>query len=68
MATLRFSFSETETSQISRANLLRDRLRGTFYGTAVGDALGGPRQFCERDEMPLLTEMKPISNFRMPGR
>ena len=46
---------------------LKDRLRGAFYGTAVGDALGGPRQFCERDEMPLLTEMKPIYNFKMPA-
>lgn len=46
---------------------LKDRLCGAFYGTAVGDALGGPRQFCERDEMPLLTDMKPMSNFKMPA-
>ena len=46
---------------------LKDRLRGAFYGTAIGDALGGPRQFCERDELPLLTDMKPIANFRMPS-
>jgi ADP-ribosyl-[dinitrogen reductase] hydrolase len=46
---------------------LQDRLRGAFYGTAIGDALGGPRQFCERDEMPLLTQMRPIANFKMPA-
>ena len=46
---------------------LKDRLRGSFFGTAIGDALGGPRQFCERDELPLLTQMKPIANFRMPA-
>lgn len=46
---------------------LKDRLRGAFYGTAVGDALGGPRQFCERDEMPKLTEMVSNHNFKMPA-
>lgn len=52
---------------MSQYTYLKDRLRGAFYGTAIGDALGGPRQFCERDEMPLLTDMKPIYNFKMPS-
>lgn len=43
------------------------RIRGTLFGTAIGDALGGPRQFTERDELPLLTEMKPIANFKVPA-
>ena len=46
---------------------LKDGLRGCFYGTAVGDALGGPLQFRERDEFPTLTEMAPITDFRMPA-
>lgn len=52
---------------MAAAETLKDSLRGAFYGTAIGDALGGPRQFCERDELPTLTDMKPIANFNMPA-
>ena len=43
-----------------------NRLKGTFYGLIVGDALGGPLEFKDRDTRPLLTEMAEIKHFDLP--
>lgn len=43
-----------------------NRLKGTFYGLIVGDALGGPLEFKDRDTHPLLTEMVENNNFDLP--
>jgi ADP-ribosyl-[dinitrogen reductase] hydrolase len=42
-----------------------DRIKGCFYGCAVGDALGAPLEFSVRDTAPLLTEMAPVRRFRL---
>ncbi len=44
-----------------------DRLRGCFYGCAVGDALGAPLEFSLRDTLPLVTTMQPLIRFRLPA-
>lgn len=42
------------------------RQKGCFYGLIVGDALGGPLEFKDRDTRPLLTEMAEIKHFDLP--
>lgn len=45
-----------------------DRVRGCFYGCAVGDALGAPLEFTVRDTQPPVTTMQPLIRFRLaPG-
>jgi ADP-ribosyl-[dinitrogen reductase] hydrolase len=39
-----------------------NRMKGCFYGCAVGDALGSPLEFKWRDKTPLVTEMIPTDN------
>lgn len=40
-----------------------NRMKGCFYGCAVGDALGSPLEFkWRRDKTPLVTEMIPTDN------
>jgi ADP-ribosyl-[dinitrogen reductase] hydrolase len=41
-----------------------DRRKGCFYGCAVGDALGLPLEFQERDTHPLVTEMIPATQWK----
>lgn len=41
---------------------IENRMKGCFYGCAVGDALGCPLEFKARDSMPPVTEMIPTSN------
>ena len=41
-----------------------DRRKGCFYGCAVGDALGLPLEFEERNTHPLLTEMVPATQWK----
>lgn len=40
-----------------------DRHRGCFYGLVVGDALGAPREFKERDKYAEITDMSPVLHF-----
>ncbi|OYV40624.1 MAG: ADP-ribosyl-[dinitrogen reductase] hydrolase [Rhodospirillales bacterium 20-64-7] len=45
-----------------------DRARGALLGLAVGDALGAPLEFAERDECPLVTNMISGGPFNLkPG-
>lgn len=48
--------------------MVKDKCFGALVGLAVGDALGTPLEFKERDENPLLTEMIGGGCFRLnPG-
>jgi len=42
---------------------LRDRCRGAFIGTAVGDALGVPMETMHRDQIIKLWKGKPFKNY-----
>lgn len=44
-----------------------DRQKGCFYGCAVGDALGLPLEFEERDTFPKVTEMIPAAHWKLPA-
>jgi ADP-ribosyl-[dinitrogen reductase] hydrolase len=45
---------------------LASRIRGSFYGHAVVDALGGPVEFKWRGTFPPVTTMLPNDNFNLP--
>jgi ADP-ribosyl-[dinitrogen reductase] hydrolase len=44
-----------------------NRMKGCFFGCAVGDALGAPLEFHARDELPLVTEMIPAEHWKLPA-
>ncbi|KIW19884.1 hypothetical protein PV08_00459 [Exophiala spinifera] len=46
---------------------LRSRIRGSFLGMAVCDALGGPVEFKPRDTFSKVTSMLPNANFGIPA-
>ncbi len=48
------------------ANLTRSRFKGMFWGLVVGDCLGSPIQFTEKDQHPYITEMEPCALFSTP--
>lgn len=43
------------------------RIRGSLYGVAVTDALGGPVEFCRRGTFKPVTEFRYNSNFDVPA-
>lgn len=45
----------------------KNRAWGAFLGLAVGDALGAPAEFKERDSFPVITEMQPGGYFNLPA-
>ncbi|KAL8692890.1 MAG: hypothetical protein Q9218_002183 [Villophora microphyllina] len=42
------------------------RIRGSLYGVAICDALGGPIEFCWRGTFPPVTGLRYNSNFDLP--
>lgn len=54
-----------ETDIMSQLNL-SSRIRGSFFGLSIGDALGGPVEFKTRGTFPLITEMERNTNFSLP--
>jgi ADP-ribosylglycohydrolase len=42
---------------------ISSRVRGSLYGVAVVDALGGPVEFCQRGSFPPVTKFRYNSNF-----
>ncbi|KAI4252402.1 MAG: hypothetical protein LQ352_004312 [Teloschistes flavicans] len=42
------------------------RIRGSFYGVAICDALGGPVEFCQRGTFPPVTDLLYNANFDLP--
>lgn len=48
-----------------KAELFR-RFKGMFWGLVVGDCLGSPIQFTEKDRHPRVTEMLPCRHFGTP--
>lgn len=44
-----------------------DRMKGCFYGCAVGDALGTPLEFHDRDTLPVVTEMIVAEHWKLPA-
>jgi len=45
----------------------RDRMKGMLWGLLVGDALGSPIQFSDKDDHPWITEMVPCPVFDLPA-
>lgn len=45
---------------------IASRIRGSLYGVAVCDALGGPVEFCRRGSFPLVTSYRHNDNFDLP--
>lgn len=43
------------------------RIRGSLYGVAVADALGGPVEFHRRGSFPPVTGLRPNDNFNLPS-
>lgn len=52
-----FSRSTTERAKPKPGSLIEDRAYGAMLGLAVGDALGVPLEFSERDSLPHVSEM-----------
>lgn len=44
----------------------RNRAKGMLWGLIVGDALGNPVQFCEKDDHPWITDMVACPTFGLP--
>jgi ADP-ribosyl-[dinitrogen reductase] hydrolase len=44
-----------------------NRMKGCFYGCAIGDSFGAPLEFHDRDEIPLVTEMIPAEHWKLPA-
>ena len=45
----------------------KNRAKGALWGLVVGDCLGSPIQFYEKDNHPFITEMVPCEIFRTPS-
>jgi len=56
-------FSKGESKESSE---LFDKLKGMFWGLVVGDCLGSPIQFMEKDLHPYITEMVACKSFNTP--
>lgn len=50
-----------------KANIMNDKLKGLFWGLVVGDCLGSPVQFTNKDNHPYITEMVPCEMFNTPA-
>ena len=46
---------------------IHDRLKGMFWGLVIGDCLGSPIQFMDKDAHPYITEMEPCRHFNIPA-
>lgn len=46
---------------------LKNRAKGALWGLVIGDCLGSPIQFSEKDNHPFITEMVPCEIFRTPA-
>ena len=46
---------------------LFNRFKGMFWGLVIGDCLGSPIQFMDKDNHPYITEMKPCRHFNTPA-
>jgi ADP-ribosylglycohydrolase len=46
---------------------IQSRIKGSIYGVAVVDALGGPVEFHERGTFEEVTEFRFNENFRVPA-
>jgi ADP-ribosylglycohydrolase len=57
------------SSYCERNNILaiEDRARGAFFGNLIGDALGAPVEFQERDSYPEVRDMIYCETFRLPA-
>jgi ADP-ribosyl-[dinitrogen reductase] hydrolase len=67
LAREKFKKQEEEEYAKARAkNDLLDRFRGMFWGLVVGDCLGSPIQFSEKDQHPHITEMVACPIFNTP--
>jgi len=55
---LRLNEAKSRTCRIDR-----DKAKGMLWGLLVGDALGSPIQFSERDSHPWITKMEPCAQF-----
>ena len=51
----------------SRSIPLASRIRGSLYGVAVVDALGGPVEFHRRGTFPPVTGFRPNDNYNLPS-
>jgi ADP-ribosyl-[dinitrogen reductase] hydrolase len=56
-AHIEFSTSTVERAKPKPGPLIEDRAYGAMLGLAVGDALGAPLEFSERDRLPHVSEM-----------
>lgn len=45
---------------------VEDRIRGCMFGLAIGDALGAPVEFKERDTFPIVKDYLPIEHYNLP--
>ena len=50
-----------------RSISIASRIRGSLYGVAVVDALGGPVEFHRRGTFPPVTGFRPNDNFNLPS-
>ena len=48
------------------ADLTSSRFKGMFWGLVVGDCLGSPIQFSDKDQHPAITDMEPCAVFSTP--
>ena len=63
-----FSASSRKTSKIIQndAAVRFERMKGMFWGLVVGDCLGSPIQFTQKDNHSYITEMVACHTFRTP--
>lgn len=45
---------------------IRSRFKGMFWGLVIGDCLGSPIQFTEKDQHPYITDMQACADFNTP--
>ena len=57
---------EEEYAIACKKKALLDSFRGMFWGLVVGDCLGSPIQFSEKDQHPRITEMVDCPVFNTP--
>jgi len=59
-------FEPPESKEMSIV-CLPSRIRGSLFGLAICDALGGPVEFKARGTFPLITDLEPNDNFSLPA-
>lgn len=57
---------KSNIAMFMRSGEARDRAKGALWGLVVGDCLGSPIQFSDKDEHPWITEMVDCPIFRLP--